>query len=57
MKRKIIERLHEIQMIILKADDAELNKIGIELLDIEKQLMQYVPANKRPVYSTFPSKK
>lgn len=41
MKLKLIKRLHEIQMEILKADDKELEKIGIELLEIEKKLMAY----------------
>ena len=46
MKEKIIKRLHQIQMQILKADEAELNKIGVELLEIEKKLMLYVPKEK-----------
>ena len=41
MKKRIIKKLHQIQMQILKADDAELNKIGVELLEIEKKLMLY----------------
>ena len=46
MKRKIIKRLHQIQMQILKADEPELNKIGVELLEIQKKLMLYVPKQK-----------
>ena len=46
MKEKIIKRLHQIQMQILKADEAELNKIGIELLEIEKKLMLYTSKQK-----------
>ena len=46
MKKKIIQRLHEIQMQILKADEPELNKIGVELLEIEKKLMTYTPKQK-----------
>lgn len=42
MKKDIIKRLHEIQMRIIKANEAELNKIGVELLEIEKKLMLYV---------------
>lgn len=53
MKEKIIKRLHQIQMQILKADEAELNKIGVELLEIEKKLMLYVPKQK----SVFQDKK
>ena len=49
MKRKIIKRLHQIQMQILKADEAELNKMGVELLEIEMKLMLYVPKQK-PVF-------
>ena len=41
MKRKIIKRLNQIVIEILKADEAELNKIGAELLDIEKKLLTY----------------
>lgn len=46
MKKRIIRRLHQIQMQILKADESELNKIGVELLEIEKKLMLYVPKQK-----------
>ena len=46
MKKRIIKRLHQIQMQILKADEQELNKIGVELLEIEKKLMLYVPKQK-----------
>jgi hypothetical protein len=41
VREKLIKRLNEIIAEILKADDAELDKIGIELLDIEKKLMGY----------------
>mgnify|MGYP003316698136 CR=1 FL=1 len=41
MKEKLIKRLNEILMEIVKANDAELDKIGVELLDIEKKLMNY----------------
>jgi hypothetical protein len=53
MKKQIIKKLHEIQMQILKADEAELNKIGVELLEIEKKLMVYAPKQK----NTFQDKK
>lgn len=53
MKKRIIKRLHQIQMQILKADEAELNKIGVELLEIEKKLMLYVSKQK----SVFQDKK
>lgn len=41
MKVKIIKRLHEIMLEIIKADDDQLNKIGQELAEIEKKLIIY----------------
>lgn len=41
MKKRLIKRLHQIMIEIVKADEVELNKIGAELLDIEKKLMLY----------------
>lgn len=41
MKEKMLKRLHEILIEIAKANDAELDKIGAELLEIEKQLLDY----------------
>ena len=38
MKKRIIKRLHEIQMQIIKANETELNKIGVELLEELLQL-------------------
>lgn len=49
MKKRIIKKLHQIQMQILKADEAELNKIGVELLDIEKKVMLYVSKPKKSI--------
>ena len=43
MKTKLIKRLHEIMLEIIKADDAELTKIAIELAEIEKKLLAYQP--------------
>ena len=43
MKVKLIKRLHEIMVEIVKANDKELDKIGIELADIEKKLLAYEP--------------
>lgn len=40
-KNAILKRLHEILLEIGKANDAKLDKIGIELADIEKELLQY----------------
>ena len=41
MKAKILKKLYKLQMDILKANDAELDKIGLELIEIEKQLLKY----------------
>lgn len=50
MKKKLLQRLHEILIEIAKADEAELNKIGAELVDIEKKLMLYVePKDKKKI--------
>lgn len=42
-KEKLIKRLHQIQIEIIRANDAQLEKIGVELAEIEKKLIQYVP--------------
>lgn len=41
MKEKMLKRLHEILIEIAKANDAELDRIGAELLEIEKELLNY----------------
>lgn len=41
MKKRIVKRLHQIIIEILKADEPELNRIGAELLDIEKKMLTY----------------
>lgn len=43
MKKALLERLHKILIEIAKADDRGLDKIGVELLEIEKQLMTWYP--------------
>lgn len=43
MKKALLKRLHEILLEIAKADDRGLDKIGVELLEIEKQLMTWYP--------------
>lgn len=43
MKKKIMKRLHEILIEIVKANDTDLDKIGAELVEIEKKLMGYQP--------------
>ena len=42
MKMKLIKRLNEIMVEIVKANDKELDAIGVELLEIEKKLMKVV---------------
>lgn len=49
MKVKLIKRLHEIMLEIVKADDEDLIKIGVELAEIEKKLMAHKP--KREIMS------
>ena len=39
MRKKIIKRLHQLQMMILTVNDKELDKIAIELVEIEKKLI------------------
>lgn len=39
MREKIVKRLHQLQMMILTANDKELDKIAIELVEIEKKLI------------------
>ena len=41
MKEKILKRLYKLQMEIIKANDKELDAIGVELAEIEKKLLQY----------------
>ena len=43
MKKALLKRLHEILIEIAKADDRSKDKIGVELLEIEKQLMTWYP--------------
>ena len=49
MKIKILKRLHQLQMDILKANDADLDKISLELIEIEKQLLQYQDKRKNEI--------
>jgi hypothetical protein len=46
MKAKLIKRLHQIILEIAKADDKGLDKIGVELAEIEKKLLGFVPEKK-----------
>ena len=47
MKQKLIKRLQELMLQIITCNDEELNKIGIELAEIEKQLMTWQEKNKQ----------
>lgn len=39
MKMKLIKRLHQLLVEIAKADMPELDKIGVELAEIEKKIL------------------
>lgn len=41
MKEKILKKLHQILIDIVRADEPELDKIGEELVEIEKRIMMY----------------
>lgn len=47
MKAKILKELHQILIQIAKADDSELNKIGVKLAEIEKELFTYTSTSKK----------
>ena len=47
MKQKLIKRLQELMLQIITYNDEELNKIGIELAEIEKQLITWQEKNKQ----------
>ena len=49
MIEKILKRLHQLQMDIVKGNDAELDKIGLELVEIEKQLLKYQDKRKNEI--------
>ena len=49
VKEKILKRLHQLQLDILKANDEQLDKIGLELVEIEKHLLQYQEKPKNEV--------
>ena len=41
IKERLLKRLHQILMEIAKANDSELDKIGVELAEIEKAILKY----------------
>lgn len=47
MREKIVKRLHQLQMMILTANDKELDKIAIELVEIEKKLISLEISKKK----------
>jgi len=49
MKVRILKQLHQIMIDIVKANDKELDKIGVQLAEIEKMLINYtsIPQNKK----------
>lgn len=49
MKKKLIKRLNEIMLEIVRAEDKELDAIGAELLEIEKKLIKYTEKRKPPL--------
>lgn len=40
MKKRLIRKLHELITLIVSANLEELDKIGLELIEIEKKVMQ-----------------
>ena len=46
MREKLLKRLHQIIIEIVRANDVELDKIGVELAEIEKELLKYAPNKK-----------
>lgn len=40
MKKRLIRKLHELITLIVSANIEELDKIGLELIEIEKKVMQ-----------------
>ena len=49
MKTKLIKRLNEIMLEIVRAEDKELDAIGAELLEIEKKIIKYTEKRKLPL--------
>lgn len=45
MKQKLIKKLHELMIRIVNCKDADLDKIGVELAEIEKQLITWQEKN------------
>lgn len=52
-KKAILKRLNEILLLITDANEKELDKIGIELLEIEKELLNYKTPREDPVSGEF----
>ena len=45
-KMRLIKRLQELQMLIITANDVELNKVEVELAEIEKKLITWTKKDK-----------
>ena len=53
MKTKLIKRLNEIMLEIVKAKEKKKDAIGAELLEIEKKLMKYTDKRKSNYTNTL----
>jgi hypothetical protein len=49
MKEKLLKELHKMIIAIVKANDADLEKIGARLVEIEKELVTYQPNKKNKI--------
>lgn len=49
MKEKLLKELHKMIIAIVKANDADLEKIGARLVEIEKELVTYQPNKKSKI--------
>ena len=47
MRKRLMKRLHEMLIEIIRANDPELDKLGVELVEIEKKLMAYKEKQKK----------
>lgn len=47
MRKRLMKRLHEMLIEIVRANDPELDKLGVELVEIEKKLMAYKEKQKK----------
>lgn len=45
MKASILKKIYQIQSIIIKTNDADLNELGKDIAEIEKKLIGWQPLN------------